>query len=156
MSAHTSGAGPPQPHPVYTPYHPKWYRRRVSVWWWLQQGSYARFVLRELTSVAVAFFALLFLWLVWALREGPDAYAQVVERLGTARWIVLSVVGFVLVLYHTVTWFNLAPAAMVVRISGKRVPDWVVAGANYAAWVLISAIVAGILIGIGAGQWESV
>lgn len=128
----------------------------MSVWWWLQQGSYARFVLRELTSVAVAFFALVFLWLVWALREGPDAYARVVERLGAPLWVVLSVVGFVLVLYHTVTWFNLAPSAMVIRISGKRVPDWVVAGANYAAWVLISAIVAGILIGIGAGQWTSV
>jgi fumarate reductase subunit C len=150
MTGHsTDGAGLSQARHLYTPYHPKWYRRRMSVWWWLQEGSYARFVLRELTSVAVAFFALIFLWLVWALREGPDAYAQVVAQLGTPLWVGLSVVGFLLVLYHTVTWFNLAPAAVVVRISGKRVPDWMVAGANYAAWVVISAIVAWFLSGAG-------
>src|SRR2546426_4976960 len=46
----------------YTLYHPRWYRRRVSVWWWLQNRAYAGFVLRELTSVFVAFFAGVTLW----------------------------------------------------------------------------------------------
>ena len=45
--------------PSYTLYHPRWYRRRVSVWWWLQKRSYTGFVLRELTSIFVAFFAAL-------------------------------------------------------------------------------------------------
>src|SRR3989454_11117143 len=54
-------APPPPGRPTsaeahYTPYHPRWYRRRVSVWWWLQNRAYAGFVLRELTSVFVAFF----------------------------------------------------------------------------------------------------
>ncbi|MPY88669.1 MAG: fumarate reductase subunit C [Luteitalea sp.] len=136
-----------QPGHAYMRYHPKWYRRRMSVWWWLQKGSYAQFVLRELTSVAVAFFAFIFLWQVWALGQGPQAYAHVVARLGTPLAVVLSVVGFVLVLYHTVTWFNLAPAAMVVRVSGRRVPGWMVAAANYAAWVLLSAVVAWFFLG---------
>jgi len=39
----------------YTPYHPRWYRRRVSVWWWMESRSYTGFVLREISSVAVAF-----------------------------------------------------------------------------------------------------
>jgi fumarate reductase subunit C len=35
---------------------------------------------------------------------------------------------------------------MVVRLRGKRVPDLVVAGANYVAWLVLSAAVAAILL----------
>ena len=59
----------------YTLYHPKWYRRAVSVWWWLENWSYTKFVLREITSVFVAFFAIIYLWQLRALVSGPDAYA---------------------------------------------------------------------------------
>ena len=62
--------------PHYTLYHPRWYRRRVSVWWWLQNRAYARFVLRELTSVFVAFFAVVYLWQLRALAQGPEAYGS--------------------------------------------------------------------------------
>lgn len=134
-------AGPP-----YTLYHPRWYRRRVSVWWWLQNRAYTGFVLRELTSVFVAFFALVSLWQIRALVQGPDAYAAFLARLGTPLFLVLHGVAFLFVLFHAVTWFNLAPKALVVRLRGKRMPDGVIIGANYAAWLLLSGAVALILL----------
>jgi succinate dehydrogenase subunit C len=130
----------------YTPYHPKWYRRRVSVWWWLQKGSYAKFVLRELTSVFVAFFALVMLWQLWALRQGPEAYARFQGRLQSPLFLALHAVALLFVLFHAVTWFNLAPKAMVVRLGGRRVPDGIVVGLNYGAWLLLSGGVAWILL----------
>lgn len=130
----------------YTPYHPRWYRRRVSVWWWLQSRSYTGFVLRELTSVAVAFFALVMLWQIRALGQGPEAYARVLARLRSPLFATLDVLALAFVLFHSITWFNLAPKAMVVRLQGKRVPDVLVAGANYAAWIVLSAAVAAILL----------
>ena len=130
----------------YTPYHPRWYRRRVSVWWWLQSRSYTGFVLRELTSVAVAFFALVLLWQIRALGQGPEAYARVLARLRSPLVATLDVLALGFVLFHSITWFNLAPKAMVVRLQGKRVPDLLVAGANYAAWIVLSAAVAAILL----------
>jgi fumarate reductase subunit C len=130
----------------YTPYHPRWYRRRVSVWWWLQSRSYTGFVLRELTSVFVAFFALVLLWQIRALGHGPDAYARVLARLRSPFFVTLNALALAFVLFHSITWFNLAPKAMVVRLKGKRVPDLVVAGANYAAWIVLSAAVAAILL----------
>jgi fumarate reductase subunit C len=134
-----SGAAPP---PQYTLYHPRWYRRRVSVWWWLQNRSYTGFVLRELTSVFVAFFALVYLWQLRALVRGPEAYAHVLARLGTPLFLVVNAVAFLFVLFHAITWFNLTPKAMVVRLAGKRVPDWVVVGLNYAVWLVLSGAVA--------------
>jgi fumarate reductase subunit C len=129
----------------YTRYHPRWYRRRMSVWWWLKDRAYVKFVLRELTSVFVAFFALLYLWQLRALARGPDAYAEFLARLKTPFFLTVDIVALVFVLFHTITWFNLTPTAMVVRMRGKRVPDTIVAGSNYVVWVLVSGIVAWIL-----------
>ena len=128
--------------PGYTPHHPKWYRRRMSVWWWLKNRAYSMFVLRELTSVFVAFFAMLYSWQLRALAAGPDAYAQFVARLKTPLFLTVDTIAFLFVLFHTITWFNLTPTAMVVRVKGKRVPDRIVAGSNYVVWVLLSGIVA--------------
>ena len=126
----------------YTPYHPRWYRRRMSVWWWLKNPAYTKFVLRELTSVFVTFFAMLYLWQLRAVAEGPDAYARFLARLKTPPFLILDAVAFLFVLFHTITWFNLTPTAMVVRVRGKRVPDRIVAGSNYVVWVIVSGIVA--------------
>ena len=126
----------------HTAYHPRWYRRRMSVWWWLKDRAYTKFVLREMTSVFVAFFAMLYLWQLRAVAEGPDAYARFMARLKTPPFLILDAVALLFVLFHTVTWFNLTPTAMVVRVKGKRVPDRIVAGSNYVVWVILSGIVA--------------
>ncbi len=130
----------------YTRYHPKWYRRRVSVWWWLGKWSYTKFILRELTSVFVVLFAGVTLWQLHALSTGPEAYAQFVARLESPFFLALHGFAMLFILFHSITWFNLAPKAMVVRLGGKRVPDFVIAGGNYAAWLVASAAVAWILL----------
>lgn len=130
----------------YTPYHPKWYRHRVSVWWWLKSRSYTTFVVRELTSVFVALFALVMLWQVRSLGQGPESYERFSARLKSPLFLTLHALALLFVLYHAVTWFNLAPRAIVLRLKGKRVPDIVVAGLNYAAWLVLSAGVAFVLL----------
>jgi fumarate reductase subunit C len=114
----------------------------VSVWWWLQNRSYTRFVLRELTSVFVAFVAVVSLWQLRAVAQGPEAYQQFLARLRTPLMLTIDTAAFLAVLWHSITWFNLTPKAMVVRLRGKRVPDAVIVGLNYAAWLVLSAAVA--------------
>lgn len=134
------------PQPSYTLYHPKWYRRHVSVWWWLETWPYTRFVLRELTSVFVAFSSVMVLRLLHSLTEGPEAYAQFLTRLKSPLFLALHTLTLVFVLFHAITWFNLAPKAMVIRIGGKRVPDAVIVGMNYLAWLVASLAVAWFLL----------
>lgn len=128
--------------PEHTPYHPRWYRTRVSTYWWLHQWSYFMFVLRELTSLAVAFFVVMTLLQVRALSHGPQAYAGFARRLTSPLLLTLNLISFFLLLLHTITWFNLAPRAMVVRVGGKRVPEVVITTTNYILWFAISGIVA--------------
>lgn len=127
--------------PIYTEYHPCWYRPRVSVYWWLGQWRYLKFILRELSSVFVALVVVLTILQVRALREGPQAYARFQHALRSPALISLSLVSLFFVVFHTITWFNLTPRAMAVRVRGKRIPEWLVAAPNYAMWIVVSAAV---------------
>ncbi len=131
---------------TYTRHHPRWYRRRVSVWWWLESWRYTKFVIRELTSLSVAFFALVTLGQVSALAAGPSDYALFQHWLRTPLSILLHCVALFFIVYHTVTWFHLAPRAMVVRLRGKRLPDSAIILGNYLAWFVASGILAWFLL----------
>ena len=144
MSEGTSGA------PVhYTQFHPRWYRRPVSTWWWLGSWRYFKFILRELTSVFVAIAVVQTLVGVRALSRGPEAYAAFQAWLARPHVIALSIAGFLMLLVHAVTWFNLAPRAMVVHLRGKRVPDAMIALGNYGLWLVASVVVAIIALKVG-------
>jgi fumarate reductase subunit C len=128
--------------PRYTEFHPRWYRRRVSVYWWLGQRQYLKFILRELSSVFVAIFVVETLFQLAALKGGPQAYADFQSFLESPIVIVFNVVALLFVVFHAITWFNLAPSAMPVRLAGKRVPGALVAAPSYVLWAAISVFVA--------------
>lgn len=138
---------PPQPAtPPYTPYHPRWYRTHVSTYWWLHRWVYFRFVLRELTSFGVAYFCVMTLLLVRALSRGPQAFDAFEARLASPLFVGMTVIALLLALFHTTTWFSLSAHAMVVRVGGTRVPGVLITAGNYAAWVVVSAILAWFLL----------
>ena len=133
----------PQPTkvPMYTEYHPRWYRPRVSVYWWLGQWQYLKFILRELSSVPVALVVVMTMLQLRALARGPEAYARFEHRMQNPLVIAVSVISFFFVVFHTITWFNLTPQAMPVRLKGKLLPEWMVAAPNYAIWVVVTGAV---------------
>lgn len=124
----------------YTAYHPRWLRKRVSTWWWLERWSYLRFILRELSSVFVAWFVLYFLLLLRAVVRGDAAYQAFMDWSSHPVLIALNAVSLVFIVFHAITWFNLTPAAMAVRVKGKRVAPFWIAAPNYIVWVGISLV----------------
>jgi fumarate reductase subunit C len=129
-----------------TEYLPRSYRARVSTYWWLARWPYLKFILREGSSVFVAWVVVVTLMGIGALRHGPAGFSKFEEWLRTPLVLALNVVSFVFVVFHAVTWFNLAPKAMAVRVRGKRLPAFALAAPNYAAWIAISLLVAWILL----------
>jgi fumarate reductase subunit C len=132
--------------PAYTKYHPRWHRPRVSTYWWLKRRSYLAFILRELTSVFVAWSVVFLLLLVAAVSRGEESYRQFLAWASRPAVVLLNGVSLLFLVFHAVTWFNLAPRAMVMRWRGRRVPGAWVAASNYAAWALASALVAWLLL----------
>jgi fumarate reductase subunit C len=109
--------------------------------WWLHKGSYVFFVLRELSSIFVAWSVVFLLLFIRALAQGESQYAAFLDWAANPWVVVLNVVTLAFLVLHSVTWFNLTPAAAVVKLRGKRLPSRAVAGGAYAGWVVVTALV---------------
>jgi fumarate reductase subunit C len=132
--------------PIYTEHHPRWHRTRVSTYWWLGSWSYLAFILRELSSVFIAWFIVYLLLLVQAVSAGPEDYRRFRDWAGTPPILILNIVSLFFVIFHAVTWFNLAPRAMVLHYRGKKVPGVWITAQNYLAWAIVSALVAWLIL----------
>jgi fumarate reductase subunit C len=132
--------------PVYTEYHPRWYRPRMSTYWWVKRWSHMAFILRELSSIFVAWSVVYILAMLGAMYD-PTRYRAFLAWSARPVVVLVNVISLGFVLFHAITWFNLAPRAMVVRVGGKRVPPVLIAGSNYAAWVVVTAVVAVLVLG---------
>lgn len=127
----------------YTRFHPRWYRLRIPVFWWVRRRSYLMFVLREVSSVFIAWAVVFLLLLVNAVAQGPQDYRRFLDWAATPWVVLLNAVTLAFVLLHSVTWlFTLSPHAMALRVRGRRVPAVAIGVGNLAAWLLVTAAVA--------------
>jgi fumarate reductase subunit C len=117
------------------------YRRPVSTWWWTRKRSYFVFVMRELSSIFVAWFVAYLMLFVYAVGRGEAAYQRFLDSASSPWVTALNVVALGFVLLHTVTWFNLTPQAMAVRVMGQRVPAWHIVAGQYTGLVVVSGFV---------------
>jgi fumarate reductase subunit C len=126
---------------VYTDYHPRWLRQPKHTYWWLEKPSYFVFILRELTCLPVAWFAVYLLLLIQAVIDGPAAYEQFMAWSASPWMITLNVVSFALMVFHAITFFDAAPQALVVHLGHTRVSGRLVLIGHYVAWAGASAAV---------------
>jgi len=126
---------------AYTDYHPRWLRRRVSTYWWLEKPSYVAFILREGSCMFVAWFVVYLLLLVRSVIDGPNSYAGFLEWSATPWVLTLNVVTFLFLVYHAITFFIAAPQAMVVHVGRERVPGRVILVGHYLGWAAASIFV---------------
>ena len=75
-------------------------------------------------------------------------HCGVCTKASVEPWLlVLNVITLAFLVFHAITWFNLAPQAMVIRLRGKRVPRSWIAGAHFAGWALLLALAAWLIPG---------
>lgn len=120
----------------------------MPIFWWLGKGAYLKFIVRELTSLSVAYAALLLLFQAWFATRGEDRYLQFTEWLQSAPVVSFHVVVLLALIFHTVTWLRLAPKALVIKLGGRRLPDRLVLVGHYAAWGGATAVLLWILLGV--------
>jgi len=122
------------------------YHRSMAPTWWLSNRPYFLFMVRELTSVFIAAYLMLFLLMLHKLAVGREAYEAYLRFLAAPGMFAFHVLALAAAVFHSVTWFALTPTAMAVRFREKRVPPMIVAGFNYVAWIALSMVMISIVL----------
>lgn len=84
-----------------------------SRFWWLRRAKYIAVFLRELSSVFILAYVLLYLQILSQLRGGST---DLLSQLGTTPFLFLSLVMLAFSLYHSVTWFMLLPKVQPIKL----------------------------------------
>ena len=117
------------------------YVRKLPATWWLRKRAYLVFMLRELTSVFVVAYAI-FLMVLIGRADDPGSFTRLFDALDSPAGLVLHLIVLAVLLFHSITWINLTPKVLVLWRDEEQVDPRLIAGANYVAWVVASAVVA--------------
>ena len=126
---------------------PPEYRPKMSLLWWLSKWSYLLFVLRELSSVFVAWFVVFLLLFVRAVFQGEEQYQDFLAWAANPVVVLVNVVALLFLLLHTVTWFGLTPQAVPARLRGRAVPPSLIVASQYVGWAAVSVFVYWLVVG---------
>jgi fumarate reductase subunit C len=117
--------------------HP--YRQPLT--WFLSRRGYVLYMLRELTALPVAIWWLLFLLEVSRLRDGAGGYRPL-----EGWFVAVSVVCLAAALWHSYTFLNLAGLIMRIPLGDRNVAPRTIVSAAFGGFVVLTAVVAGLLI----------
>ena len=111
--------------------------------WYMRNGRYKVYVLRELSSFLVVFDSVLtILALAELAADSPDRWnAFLASQQSTAMIIFHGLALLYFLFFQTFPWFKLAPKAMPVQLGEKKLPESYIIIAHYVAWVVISAFI---------------
>jgi fumarate reductase subunit C len=119
----------------------KEYIRPMPATWWLHNRQLFLFMLRELSSVFVAGYAVFLMVMLFRFGQGREAFQAFFETLRSPISILLHLVALAFVVYHSVTSFNAAPVIMTVWRGEEKMNPTLIIGANYALWLILSLLI---------------
>lgn len=108
--------------------------------WWLSQGLYTSYMVREVTCIFIGIYSTILIWGLMRLSEGKDAWMGFVQALGGELSIAFHAIALFFVLWHTFSWFNVTPRAMRIQTGDHFLPGPVIVGAHYGGWVVVSIV----------------
>ena len=126
---------------VTRPEPSKLYHRKMPATWWLTKPSYFLFMLRELSSVFIAIFLIVYLCQIYQLTQGLDAYIAFARKLSSPGWVFFHLVALLFALYHSVTWFQSSAVVLQLRIGERLIPRPFVMALHVGAWAVVSLAV---------------
>lgn len=111
--------------------------RRPMTGWWRRNPYYVWYMVREVTAVAVAAYALVLLAGVVCLALGEAAWNAWLAAMRSPTSIAIHVALLVGMLCHAWSWFDIMPKTMpLMFVGGRRVAASTITLAGYAAAIL--------------------
>lgn len=114
------------------------YQREIKNDWWLKSAFYSKYMIREGSSVLITLYSLILAWGVFRLSQGEVAFNAWLSALQHPISIILHLFVLSIALYHTITWFSLAPKAVDLYIKGKPIDAKLIVAGHYIAFIVVS------------------
>ena len=119
----------------------KTFHRPIPATWWLRNRRYFMFMIREITSVFVALFVILYLYEFFLISKGAEVHGLFQESLRTVPFVIFYIIVLLFALYHSWTWLGLTAKIQVVKIGKMTVPPALVSLGAYASWIAATVVV---------------
>ncbi|MCZ6624635.1 MAG: hypothetical protein O7B35_10470 [Deltaproteobacteria bacterium] len=119
----------------------KLYYPKMPATWWLRKPRYFLFMLRELSSVFIAIFLIVFLIQIYQLTDSSEAYVAFAQKLRSPGWTIFHIVALLFASYHSITWFYSSAIVLPLRIGERIIPRNVVVALNIGAWIVVSLVI---------------
>lgn len=111
--------------------------------WYMRNGRYKIYVLRELTSFLVAFYSFYTICALAIIATGDEGrWTSFIDTQQSTGWVIFHAVALLYFLFfQTFPWFKLAPKAMPVQVGDKKLPDSYIIIGHYVAWLVVTAFI---------------
>jgi len=117
-------------------------RTMSTTTWYMRNGRYKVYMLRELTSFLVVFYSLMTICALSAVADSPERWdAFLASQQSTAMIIFHGLALLYFLFFQTFPWFKLAPKAMPIWLGEEKLPDSYIVIGHYVAWLAISAFI---------------
>jgi fumarate reductase subunit C len=125
--------------------------RRMSRWWFISRPDFLLYVVRELTAIPVAIYAINLGVGALCLGAGTGAWRAWVSAQGTIPGLILSAVVLAASVLHAATWFAVSPKLVPVSIR-RRIPGYAI---TIAQWLSLGSVAAAMWVALSwVGAWR--
>jgi fumarate reductase subunit C len=124
-----------------TVYHP-----RLSGNWWTRNQHYLLYMVRELTAVFDAAWAVIFIVQIPAMAGGADAHGRWLAMVNSPAWVIFSLISLAFVLYHAYTAFTATNTLLYIRMGPKPVPGNSLNALMFVGFTVVTVVLAFILV----------
>ena len=109
--------------------------------WWRANRRYTLYMLRELSSIFNALWAVRMLIQVAQVRRGRDAYDALVATQRRPQWIAFHLVTLLFAALHSATFLLAAGKGPTLRFQERRISERAIATGAFAGWAVASLTV---------------
>ena len=119
--------------------------------WWRRDPFFVKYMIREVTAVAVLVYAIILMVGVVRLSQGADAFNGWLAALKTPGSILLHLVLLASMIVHAKSWFDIMPKTMpLMFMGGHRVEGSTITRTGYVVTIVATVLVLALVWGVRA------
>lgn len=119
--------------------------------WWRRDPFFVKYMIREVTAVAVLVYAIILMVGVVRLSQGAEAFNGWLAALKTPGSILLHLVLLASMVVHAKSWFDIMPKTMpLLFVGGHRVEGSTITRTGYVVTIVATVLALAVVWGVRA------